>query len=746
MLACLFALVAGTMASRSLAQTTHFIPAANRVDMVHDAARHLLYITNGDSVLRYDLVAGVFLTPFQLGGQLKGIDLSPDGNTLLVADKSYTGDLTSYPAVGTIWIDVVNLTTGASRKALFPRSFYEDGTFTVAFGADGRALVTSSFGGSGTVPMRLYDPTTDTATTVATVTQDTMLAASADRNVIGFAESNNSGGPFGTYKVSDGTVAGNSYVNGTGWFNYEIGVSRNGSQLAIPTYGGTFFYDAHLARNSAVIGTYAGAQPIGVVYSPVADRVYFPLATTSQIRAYDTTTFQQVAAYDFGDTFQSNGNFAFVNGRLKMSRDGALLFATVTGGVRYLDMGEPVANPQTLHTPAGTPKAVTLTGSVPGGGALTFQVATSPQHGVLTGSAPNLTYTPNANFQGQDSFTFQSVLGSRPSAPATVTIQVGALTHILWTNPNGVATVWNVAADGSHVERSFGPYTDNSVANALLTQWNATALATGPDGVSHLLWNNQDGRVMLWSLDDDGNFTLAGYGPYTDRSPRNRWTATAVSVGPDNITHLLWNNTDHRVMLWNVASDFSFTLAGYGPYTDASVSSDPGNLWSATALATGPDGLTRILWNNVDHRVMLWKVDSSFNFTLAGYGPYTDNYVDNNPANLWSATAISVGPDNITHLLWNNADSRVMLWSVDSAFNFSLAGYGPYTDDYVNNDPNNLWSATALATGRDNVSRLLWNNVDHRVMLWNVDSAFNFGVTGYGPYSGLTAIAISTGQ
>ena len=60
--------------------------------------------------------------------------------------------------------------------------------------------------------------------------------------------------------------------------------------------------------------------------------------------------------------------------------------------------------------------------------------------------------------------------------------------------------------------------------------------------------------------------------------------ATAVSVGPDNITHLLWSNTDRRAMFWDVGADLSFTLAGYGPYTDDA----PGNLWSVTAVSAGP--------------------------------------------------------------------------------------------------------------------------------------------------------------
>ena len=64
------------------------------------------------------------------------------------------------------------------------------------------------------------------------------------------------------------------------------------------------------------------------------------------------------------------------------------------------------------------------------------------------------------------------------------------------------------------------------------------------------------------------------------------------------------------------------------------------NLWSAQAVATGPDGLSHILWANTDYRAMLWGVDNAFNFTVAGYGPYTDNA----PGNLWSATAVSAGP------------------------------------------------------------------------------------------------------
>ena len=308
-------------------------------------------------------------------------------------------------------------------------------------------------------------------------------------------------------------------------------------------------------------------------------------------------------------------------------------------------------------------------------------------------------------------------------------------THLLWNNPDGRVILWNVAQDGSFTYHIFGPYSDG----APNTPWYAAALATGPDGLSHILWTNPDGRVILWTVSDSGSFTYALYGPYTDGSASTPWSATALSVGPDNMTHILWNNPDHRVFLWNVDSAFNFTNHLYGPYTDGSA----GTPWMATALATGPDNFSRIVWNNPSGRVFLWNVDRAFNFTDRSYGPYTDG----SASTPWSAKALSVGPDNMTHILWNNPDTRVFLWNVDSAFNFTNALYGPYTDGSASTP----WSADALATGGDGFSHILWNNPDTRVFLWNVDSAFNFTNTLYGPYTDGSAstpwkpTAISTG-
>merc|ERR1711964_409372 len=71
--------------------------------------------------------------------------------------------------------------------------------------------------------------------------------------------------------------------------------------------------------------------------------------------------------------------------------------------------------------------AITLSGSDSEGDNLTYTLATNPSQGTLSGTAPNLTYTPKSNFSGQDSFTFKVNDGNLDSPAATVAISVTAV-------------------------------------------------------------------------------------------------------------------------------------------------------------------------------------------------------------------------------------------------------------------------------------------------------------------------------
>src|SRR5439155_8317186 len=86
---------------------------------------------------------------------------------------------------------------------------------------------------------------------------------------------------------------------------------------------------------------------------------------------------------------------------------------------------------------------------------LTYTLVASPLHGMLSGSGRNLTYTPAANFNGPDSFTFKVTDRGDPdncspvgpacsaaltSAPATVSIMVTPVNDPPTAVPQNTAT------------------------------------------------------------------------------------------------------------------------------------------------------------------------------------------------------------------------------------------------------------------------------------------------------------------
>ncbi len=121
---------------------------------------------------------------------------------------------------------------------------------------------------------------------------------------------------------------------------------------------------------------------------------------------------------------------------------------TFIGVVRFNTAANipPIASNLTVSTSKNTAKTVTLTGSDPDGDALTFSIVTGPTHGVLgtvaqiSPTSANVTYTPNTNFTGSDSFTFKANDGKVDSNIAKVSIVFGATMQnfALSLNPSAV--------------------------------------------------------------------------------------------------------------------------------------------------------------------------------------------------------------------------------------------------------------------------------------------------------------------
>ncbi|HEX7794356.1 MAG TPA: kelch repeat-containing protein, partial [Vicinamibacterales bacterium] len=151
----------------------------------------------------------------------------------------------------------------------------------------------------------------------------------------------------------------------------------------------------------------------------------------------------------------------------------------------------PTADAKAVSTNEDTPLAVPLTGSDPETCNLTFSIVTPPSSGSLgsitnnacVSGTPNtdsasVTYSPNANFNGADSFTYRVNDGSLNSTPATVSITVNAVND---------APSFTKGADQTVLEDAAA----QSVAG-----W-ATAISKGP--------SDENGQTVNFNVSNDNN-------------------------------------------------------------------------------------------------------------------------------------------------------------------------------------------------------------------------------------------------
>ncbi len=97
--------------------------------------------------------------------------------------------------------------------------------------------------------------------------------------------------------------------------------------------------------------------------------------------------------------------------------------ATVTITVTPVN-DAPVAFAQTLTTAEDTTLLITLSGADVDGDVISIGHYTAPSNGAISGEPPTLTYTPNPNFFGDDTFTFNVSDGVLDSEPAEIKLSV----------------------------------------------------------------------------------------------------------------------------------------------------------------------------------------------------------------------------------------------------------------------------------------------------------------------------------
>ena len=132
----------------------------------------------------------------------------------------------------------------------------------------------------------------------------------------------------------------------------------------------------------------------------------------------------------------------------------------------------PTATDQAVPVAHNTAKAITLSGTDPESNPLTFATTSTPAHGVLSGTAPNITYTPTTGYSGPDSFTF-TASDSALSDTGTISLTVAGPTA---TVP-GAPTIG--AATASEGEAAIAWSAPASTGGSPITGYKVTPYANG---------------------------------------------------------------------------------------------------------------------------------------------------------------------------------------------------------------------------------------------------------------------------
>ena len=188
-----------------------------------------------------------------------------------------------------------------------------------------------------------------------------------------------------------------------------------------------------------------------------------------------------------------------------LSEDGRLLRIT-TGPVGPTP---PVAHPQSLTTPTNVAiVGIVLDATDVNGDPLTYSIVDQPTDGALTGTEPNVTYTPDTDFAGADSFTFRANDGSEDSNIATISIGVGNQAPVLdpiapQVIDEGAALAFTATATDPEADAMTFTLEGTVPPGAMISTGGAFAWtpteSQGPDNYEITVRVTDDGSPNQWS-------------------------------------------------------------------------------------------------------------------------------------------------------------------------------------------------------------------------------------------------------
>jgi hypothetical protein len=247
----------------------------------------------------------------------------------------------------------------------------------------------------------------------------------------------------------------------------------------------------------------------------------------------------------------------------------------------------PVAADQFVATDKNISVAIALAASDADGDPLTYSIEAGTSNGILSGTAPNLTYTPDANYTGPDSLTFKAHNGRADSNLATVSITVNSVNKTPVANAQYVTTDEDTAraitltatdTDGDTLTYGvvMGPAHGTLSGTAPNLIYRSATNYNGSDSFSFKANDTQVDSlpatvtIMINPVNDAPEATNDSYGaaqdtPLTVAAPGVLFNDTDVEGGP--LKALKVNGPGHGTLTLMATGSFTYTpAAGYsGP-------------------------------------------------------------------------------------------------------------------------------------------------------------------------------------
>jgi len=316
--------------------------------------------------------------------------------------------------------------------------------FTLEFSADIiLASVTSNFFDT----VFFNDQTLGKAIISAARAAETSAAQSAGNILFTLAFRLKTGASAGTYDIKIRPTTLKSTSNGYSSGGETVDMLL-GSDLSQPGTSSSAFpvlinddadangYSANAAKGAVRFGGSTNAAPVAAnqnLSTNAGAALKITLAATDSDG--DTLTYTTVTQPLHGTlsgtppavTYTSNSAYSGSDSFTFKASDGQLNSnsATVTINVAALPSNKaPTADNINVSADAGKAVNITLTASDPEGSSLKYVVVSQPSHGTLTGTAPALSYTSVADYNGVDQFTFKANDGKSDSNVAAVSITV----------------------------------------------------------------------------------------------------------------------------------------------------------------------------------------------------------------------------------------------------------------------------------------------------------------------------------